>query len=114
MSKVQLTIDLNSVSHAEFFYVQQDGLKIKTLSMIPQGCSAHGSIFNGAEYAWPYDIKYPSETKCERARRLGVLDVWQPVCVYQFRNNHSKTFKGTTAKKRWAQYNEHIFNRKRK
>lgn len=110
MSKVQLTIDLNSVSHAEFFYVQQDGL---TTRFKPKGYTVHGTMFNPDEYAWPYDTAYPLETKLERAVRLEVLDIWKPVCVYQFRNNHSKTFIGTTAKKRWAQYNAHVFKKRK-
>jgi hypothetical protein len=109
--KTQLVIDLNSVSHAEFFYVQQDSITVRHK---PKGYSVHGIAFLPDEYAWPFDHKYALETKLERAVRLEVLDIWQPVCVYQFRNNHSKTFKGETAKKRWRQYNEHIFNRKRK
>lgn len=108
---MQLTIDLNSVSHAQFFYVQQDGLKVKYK---PKVFSVHGMVFNPDEYAWPYSGEYPMELKIERAVRLEILDVWIPVCVYQFRNNHSKTFKGEAAKKRWAQYNAHIFKKPNK
>lgn len=104
----QLTIDLNSVSYISFYYLSQFGSVRRTKPKLP---SARGVGFKPDEYA-PAHTKYPKETMLERATRLGCLDVWTPVCIYQFRNNHSIRFSGEAAIKRKNQYNEHIYNKK--
>lgn len=108
MRTAQLTIDLNSVSHIQFFYRNQNGIQKAIKPTVP---TVDGKHFSFDQYAFPYLTEYPKETKLERARRLDILDVWKPVCVYQFRNNHSITFEGALALKRRDAYNKHIFNR---
>jgi hypothetical protein len=54
---------------------------------------------------------FSTETMLELATRRGLLDVWKPVCMLQFKSNHSMTFKGSKAKQKWKQYNQHIYGK---
>lgn len=104
----QLTIDLNSVSYIKFFYRQQEGIERRTRLR----WSVHGeNLKDKDEFAFPYLVEYPLETRIERARRMEILDVWTAVCVYQFRNNHSIEFTGQQAIKKRNAYNYHIYGK---
>lgn len=101
----QLTIDLKSVSYCKFFYRNQFGEVVRVL---PKKPSVHGVVVRDG-YAFPYDSAYPKETLLERGYRLGLIDSWVPVCIYQFRNNHSMRFEKQKAKDMRDAYNAHIF-----
>jgi len=106
--KTQLTIDLNAVSHMRFFYRQQEGIERRTKLLQ----SVHGeNLKDKDDFAFPYLMEYPGETRIERARRMGILDIWTAVCVYQFRNNHSIEFTGQQAIKKRNAYNYHIYGK---
>lgn len=102
----QLTIDLNSVAYISFYYLSQYGSVRRTKPKLP---SVRGVYFKPDELA-PAHIKFPNETMMNRAKRLNCLDEWKPICIYQFRNNHSMRFSGEQAIQRKNQYNKHIFN----
>jgi len=100
----QRTIDLRSVSYSEFFWRNQFG---ETVRCKPRHPTRHGQSIPD-EYAFPFLVDYPCETVLERCHRIGVIDEWTPVCIYQFRNNHSLTFTGSKAIDKHKQFNKHI------
>ena len=106
----QLVIDFKAVAYARFYYLSQDGL---LRHFKPSTYSVHGTLIESGVYAIPLLPEYPHETQLERARRLGILDVWSPHCSLYLRNNHSLRFTGSKAVKVWKQYNAHIFGGKK-
>lgn len=62
--------------------------------------------------AWPYDLAFPGELAVEKAKRLGILDVWKPVCRLHITANRTLTFVGERATRMWRAYNEYIYNKK--
>lgn len=102
--KHQLTIDLNAISHAALYYENDKGNTARTKPRYP---TVNGARVPEEKALWLPD--YPDETMLERATRRKLVDRWEPVCILQFRNNHSMTFKGTKAKQKWKQYNTHIY-----
>lgn len=101
----QRTIDLCAVAYIEFFWRNQFGEERRTKPRYP---TRHGARIPD-EYAFPYLTDYPCETLLERCRRIGVVDEWTPVCIYQFRNNHSLRFEGKKAIDKKNTYNKHIY-----
>jgi len=106
MSAKQLTIDYNAVSHAALYYENDKGNTRRTL---PRCKTVNGQPIPDEKALWLPD--YPDETMLERAIRRKLLDRWWPVCILQFRNNHSMTFSGDKAKQKWKQYNQHIYGK---
>lgn len=105
----QRTIDLRAVAYSEFFWRNQFG---ETRRCKPRYPTRHGEKA-GELFAYPYLMDFPGETVLERSARLGLLDEWTPVCIYQFRNNHSLRFEGKKALEKHKQYNAHIYNGKK-
>lgn len=103
----QLTIDLNSVSYCSFYYKNQWG-NVRRIK--PKKPTRLGQVIPN-EFALPLDPAFPSETLIERGRRLELVDIWTPVCRYQFRNNHSMKFTGDKAIAKHKQYQTHIYNK---
>ncbi len=100
----QLTIDFSAISHSLFHYRNQFG---EIVRIKPRQPTVHGGQ------------KIP-DGKCfgedglvsERVKRLGYVDEWTPVCILQFRNNHSLTFTGQKAVDMNKNYKAHIYGRK--
>lgn len=103
----QLTIDLNSVSYCSFYYKNQFGNVRRTKPRHPTRLGLEVPD----EYARPHDMAYPLETVLERLRRRDMLDKWEAICRYQFRNNHSMKFTGEEAIKKHQIYREHIYHK---
>jgi len=96
----QQTIDLRSVAYASFFWKNQFGERVRCK---PRKPTVHCKPI-------PADtICENGETPIQRASRLGILDRWTPVCLYQFRNSHSMMFTNQKAKDKFATYNKHIY-----
>lgn len=104
----QLTIDLNSVSYVSYYYLNQHG---NAKRIKPRKPSVRGMLLSDEMCPAVNDI--PRESVFDRATRLGIIDKWKPVCIYQFRNNHSMRFEHDLAIKRKKQYDEHIFNKRK-
>ncbi len=105
MSTTQLTIDLSSVSYMKFFYENKKGDIRRTLPKVP--------TFNGEPVPNEYAAKPNGvpEPAISYLTRRGLIDIWSPVCIYQFRNNHSMRFTGEEAKKMRDKYNKHIYGK---
>lgn len=101
-------VDLKKVQWAKFFYENQEGLR---RSQYMQQPSVRG-ILIAEGYAYPYP-DYPLETNLERATRLGILDIWEPVCLMQLQANRILHFTGDKAKKMWRAWNTRIYGSKK-
>jgi hypothetical protein len=101
----QRTIDFNKVQWADYWYENQEGLRLRTKPTVltVRGVSV---LLLGKAASHP---DYPSETMEERARRLGIVDRWIPVCHLIFSANRNLTYKGEQAVKVWKQYNSHVY-----
>lgn len=53
----------------------------------------------------------PLETAEQTACRLGILDVWKPICVLQFSSTHAIEYTGDKAKSIWKEYCLRIFKK---
>lgn len=104
----QLTIDLNSVSYVKYFYENRRG---DTRRVKPRYPTVNGSAVATDAIAFNNVAGEPVETMLQRATRLKLLDVWMPVCIYQFRNNHSMRFSGDKAKQMKQSYDKHIYKK---
>jgi hypothetical protein len=102
MSARQLTIDYNAVQHAALYYDNGKGNTSRTKPKYP--------TVNGQRVKDEKAL-FSSETMLELATRRGLLDVWEPVVILQFKSNHSMTFSGDKAKQKWKQYNAHIYGK---
>lgn len=103
MSTTQRTVDFNKVQWADFWYVQQEGITSRTQ---PTGHTVRGVSPDG----WAaYHPDYPGETMLDRARRLGILDIWTPRCKLTINANKSLHYHGTAAVNIWKAYNAHIY-----
>lgn len=101
----QLTIDLNSVSYVKYFYENKRGDVRRVLPRCP---TVNGLPLLKDAIALP-DGK--SADALTVATQRGMLDTWTPVCIYQFRNNHSMRFTGTRAKQMKQSYDKHIYKK---
>jgi len=61
-----------------------------------------------------YHPSWPNETEWQRAERLGLLDVWTPVCSFQLTANHSVTYTGKKAIAMYAAWRAKVFSNNKK
>lgn len=104
--KVQLTIDLKAVAYISFYYKNREGKVSRTK---PRKPTVHGVVVK--DEVAPIHPDFPNETMLDRAKRLGIVDVWTPVCMYHMRNNHSLKFTGDEAKRKHKAYSAHIYGK---
>ena len=100
-------VDLRKVQWAKFFYENQDGAQFST---IPRQHTVHGVTIDADGYAYPHP-KYPGETNVERARRLDILDIWEPICILQLTANHQLRYVGEKAKAIWQTWRSKIYGK---
>lgn len=110
MNNNKIVLDLNKVQWAKYYWINQYGDRRHIDVTVPTVRSQ--PVFD-SEYA-AYHPDYPCETELERAKRLDLLDIWQPVCYMQLTANHSVTFTGTKATTMWKMWCAKILNRKNK
>lgn len=102
MQSCQLTIDFNAVAYCKYFYRNKVG---DTRRILPRYPTVNGS-------AIPNESMFGSnETMLQVATRRKLLDTWIPICVLQFRNNHSMKFTGDKAKQMKRNYDKHIYEK---
>lgn len=108
MSNTQRTVDLHKVQWADYFWINGKGDQLRCK---PDRATANGTQIPDS-FAWPYDLRYPSETAIERATRQGFLDTWKPVCILHITANRCLTYTGDKATNIWKAYNAHIYKKK--
>lgn len=106
--KHNIVFDLTKVLYATFVYVNQEG-DISRYDKV----SVRGIRFDRLEYAHPMYPEYPLETMYERAKRLGILDVWTPRVTMTFVRG-TLVFKGERANEIWKMWNTYIFSKQKK
>jgi hypothetical protein len=75
---------------------------------MPRYPTVNGSRLPQEQIALP-DGK--SDSALAVATRRGLIDVWTPVCILQFRNSHSMRFTGDKAKQTKQSYDKHIYKK---
>lgn len=71
-------LDFHKIIWAKQYWRNQEGSR--TVGQ-PSSPTIYGEyIVEPDEYARPYDIAFPGETRLERARRLDLIDRWIPIC----------------------------------
>lgn len=106
-SNNRIVVDLNKCQHAAFWYVNQYGQVVDTIS--PNKSVRLDWVFDFTLAFYHPD--YPGETTLARAKRLNLLDIWIPVCQFQLTANHSLTYTGDKAVSMWKAWREKIFNK---
>lgn len=99
-------LDIKKVRYAWFYYMNQDGSKC---SVKPRKPSVHGVFFDENERALAHDL-YPDELAIDRAKRLGILDVWFPVLKCELAAHRTLTFTGDKALKLWDIWKGRIYS----
>lgn len=107
----RIVFDINKVAYAWLYWRNQHG---ETLRYMPTVHTAHCSEIPVNAYAYPMLNEYPKETAFERAKRLGVLDVWHPVVKLRMSAADVLEFSGDKARSIWSAWNEKQFNKKHK
>lgn len=109
MQNNRIVLDLSKAQFASMWYVNQEGsISFKK----PPEQTVRARLVHVTEPAAPHP-DYPGETMIERARRLNIIDIWQPVCTFQLTANHNVTYTGKKAIVMWKAWNERIFNKKK-
>ena len=101
----QRTVDFNKISWAEKWYVNQEGVKRRTL---PRDETVHGLDVDWRVQAASHP-DYPHETMLERARRLDIIDRWTAVCKLVVAANRHIYYFGEDAHRVFKAYNAHIY-----
>jgi hypothetical protein len=105
MSKTQRVINFSKVQWADYWYEQQDGI---TSRVMPRMITVRGiEVASMGVAASHHD--YPHETMYERAARLGIVDIWTPVCSLIINANKSLHYRGEQATKIWNTYKAHTY-----
>jgi hypothetical protein len=107
-NKTQRTVDLKKVQWADYFWINGKGDRHKYK---PNYATANGIPYEGNELA-PHHTEHPGETMVERAWRLGVNDIWKPVCILHITANRCLTYTGDKATSIWKAYNAHIYGKR--
>lgn len=109
MNNPQRTIDLKKVQWCDYYWINGKGDTRRTK---PQFDTVNDSPVSNVAIAYPLLQESPHETMLERAKRLGILDVWKPVCRIHITANRCLTYTGEKATKFWQAYNAHIYKKK--
>jgi hypothetical protein len=104
----QITVDFRKVQWCAYFYINQEGLQKRCKPVRP---TVRGlEIGDDVALAHP---DYPQETMLERAKRLGILDVWTPKCVLHISANRCLCFSGKKAVTIHLAYRKYIYDKAR-
>lgn len=106
---MNLTIDLSKVIYCRLLYSNQCGLT----RLSKPTFTINGVSYEENELA-SYIEGYEQETCIERARRLGLLDVWTPLVIVKMQSRYTLTFSGTMALRIWRAWQSKIFNKKKR
>ncbi len=107
----RIVFDINKVTYAWLYWRNQHG---ETLRYKPTIHTAHCVELPIAIYAYPALNEYPCETAFERAKHLGILDVWQPVIKLRMSAADVLEFSGDKAMSIWRTWNSMQFKNTRK
>lgn len=98
-------VNLNKAQWVKFYYQQQDGI---ITNRLPAKHTIRGIVIEDDSYALPHH-DYPCETALERAIRLDLLDIWEPVCIVQLVANQQLHYTEKKAHAIWAAWNRKIY-----
>lgn len=104
-------VDIKKISYAVFMYRTKDGQHRRKKK--PEVATVHGREITCDDVAL-YHTDYPKETMLERARRLDVLDKWEPLFIVMMSNGHRLEFTGERACKLRDAWRAYIYQRKKK
>jgi len=104
---MNLVLDMNKVAYATFKWVNGKGSERLEC---PDQPTVNGQEVTESDMAPATSIR-PRESMLARARSRGLLDTWTALCIFQFSNSHSLTFKDKEAIELWGAWKGHIFNR---
>lgn len=101
-----ILVDLKKVQWAKFFWENQDGAKKQgDHKPVP---SVHCIMVSDILPAY-HHYNFPRETELQRAKRLGILDVWYPVLILELSANHRLRYTGKKAKQLWKVWKAKIY-----
>lgn len=108
-----IVCDLSKVIYAKHYYENQHG---QTRRLLPGNETSFGEILKANQFHRHIegDKSTYAETEVEAAKRLGIIDVWQPVTRIQFANSHAIEYTGAKAQSIWQAWNERIFSKQKK
>jgi hypothetical protein len=112
MSKNNIVVDLNKVQYAKLYYRNNKGCCVK--EPLPDFCSSANGIMFVDDTPALHHPDYMRETCFDRAKRLGVLDYWEPIIFLQLGSNHGLSFSGDKALSLWKAWNAKIFSQSKK
>jgi hypothetical protein len=103
----KILVDLNKVQWARFGFVNQYG---QWRDEIPKLTSIR------CEPVYPdkpahYHVQYPGETESQRAKRLGLLDVWNPQLTLKLTANEHLIYTGQKALTLWEVWKAKIYGK---
>lgn len=104
-----IVVNLSKVSYACLIWTNQHNNLFRNSK--PKSPTVNGSTVNN-DYA-SYHHSYPNETLIERARRLDILDRWEPVLKLQLSNSHRLTYRGKKALSLWNAWKAKIYGKKK-
>lgn len=100
-------LDVSKVQHGTYYWINQYG---QIYHSTPLCNSVRLERVFKDELALPHP-DYIGETTYDRAKRLGILDVWKPVVSFQLTANHTITFTGKKAEQMWGIWMKHLQNK---
>jgi hypothetical protein len=89
------------------YWVNQYG---NTLKLKPKTATLHGAYLSRTDLA-AWHSKYPNETVCDRALRLGMIDSWMFAAKLVFTANKNLYYFGEAGKKVARAFNSYIYGK---
>ena len=104
-----IVVDLNKVQWAKFYYRNQHGqTKGRTSPLFP---TVRLVPIEPAALAH-FHPDYPDETEYQRAKRLGILDIWNPELCLKLHSSGYLIYTGDKAITLWKTWSAKIFGKK--
>jgi len=104
----RIILDLAKCQWSRFGYINQYGQWRDTEQKLP---TIRGESIYPDEPAH-YHVQYPGETVAERARRLGLIDVWTPQITFKLVANEYIVYTGQRALTMRDAWGARIFKKK--
>ena len=105
-------VDLKKVAYVNFFWSNGKG---NHRIIKPKQLTYNGTVMPDDEANEPavHHPKFPDETNIARLKRLGMIDIWIPVCRLQLSNTHALEYTSKKAISIWKEWNARIFGKKK-
>lgn len=106
----RIVVDLAKVQWANYYYRNQHG---ETRPIKPYDPTVYGQKVSHTERAmWHPD--YPQELAIDRAKRLGLIDVWTPELKLKLTASEYLIYTGAKASSIYKEWNARIFGKRKK